>query len=216
MTLPDPKVTSSYKKAPPIPPKPDHYRAGPIRPLSNRDDSTFRPPTLDDLINFHPANRKNSVVTVQPCIAGLRPGRHGYLCPRCSRCTCDECAKTSIISCFSPTQSNFEGAPTHFASSRCRKACDILSCFCAVRACSYHVLGYEENSDFSRIMTDKPASCQKLDRSCALRWTGLTALTILLPCLILYPLYKSGELIGRKIDKTLLKGCQCNQNCNGL
>ena len=219
LTLPDPKVALSYSTAPPIPPKPNHYRAGPVRPLSNRDDSTFpsRPPTLDEMINFHPAARKTAVITNQP-VGGLRPGRHGFRCPRCRRCTCDECAKTSIIPCFSHAQpGSVNGQPTRIdCATKCRKACDILSCFCAVRACSYHVIGYEESSNFSRTLTDKPASCQSLDRSCALRWTGLTALTALIPCLILYPLFKSGELIGRKIDKKLLKGCQCNQNCKGL
>lgn len=205
------KIDYHMTKPPPIPPKPSHYR---IHPTSNRDDSLLlprsRPPTLDEMINMNMTKRKpERLVLIQPRADGLRPGRHGFLCPRCRRCTCNNCCETTSILCCNSTGSD---PMLSRQFGRCHKICDIISCYCVIRTCSYHFC-YDEHDRFSRLMADKPASCQSFDSDCVTRWSMLACATLILPCLLLYPLFKTGDMIANRTSRKLLKGCQCNHNC---
>jgi len=214
--LPDPSKRVLYdqriSKPPPIPPKPFRYRT------SNRDDGLLlpreispsnSPPTLDEMINMN--NRKQErLVLIQPQADRLRPGRHGFLCPRCRRCTCNNCCETTSTVCCNSTAATDPMLNRQFG--QCHKICDIISCYCAVRTCSYH-LCYDEHDRFRRLMSDKPASCQSVDSDCAMRWSMLACMTMVLPCLLLYPIFKTGDIISNRASRKLLKGCQCNHNC---
>ena len=210
-------------KQPTIPTKPSHYS---VRCVSNRDEhlvaqmrpprrprrpssasSTNPPPTLDEMINRTRERKENPVVFFQPRGSALRPGLHGFFCPRCRRCTCAHCCETSSFLCC-----NVNVADQQLLRQRCDEVFDVLSCYCAIRACSYH-FGYDEHDQFRRVMSDKPASCRPVGAHCALRWSILSALTVVLPCLVLYPMFKTGEALSQKASRKLLKGCQCSHNC---
>ena len=150
------------------------------------------PPTLDEFIRVNsrkrPTQSFNKVITSQP----TRPGRHGFICPSCRKCTCHECVDSNE-------------AYTNIVKN-CDSLVEKISCFCLIKGCSYH-LSYDETGNFNRLMSDKPASCQS-DTSCVSRWAILTAITVALPCLLIYPLYKSSKIATNKMKR----GCECNQN----
>ena len=201
---------STARPAPPRPFKPAHLRAKPTpdprrvaayaKP-SSRDEKLLppppppaarvHPPTLDDFIRAQRIDRKpNRAIIDQP-----RPGRHGFICPSCRKCTCSDCVATNL----------------DVASFHCDKAIDVASCFCLIRACAYHAK-YDETLPFQRTMSDKPASCHG-GAKCALRWSILGAASIVMPCLLIYPLYKSAyRPCITKTVKSANKGCSCRQN----
>ena len=203
---------STVPAPPPRPYKPVHLRSKPalIDPrrcamysqpaprqslITSRDEKVMprvHPPTLDAFIR---AQRIETKPTKMPIVEQPRPGRHGFICPSCRKCTCTECVATNF-------------APDAF---HCDKVADVLSCFCLVRACAYHVQ-YDETLPFRRTLSDKPASCQ-VGTKCALRWTILGSVSLMLPCLLLYPLYKSAyRPCITKTVKAANKGCSCRQN----
>ena len=156
------------------------------------------PPTLDEFIRVNSRKQQCPTsthpypkpITMQP----TRPGRHGFICPSCRKCTCPECVDSD--------------ESYRNVVANCDSLVDKISCFCLVKGCSYH-LSYDETGNFNRLMSDKPASCQSGDRSCVTRWALLTAITVALPCLLIYPLYNSSKIATNKITK---RGCECNQN----
>ena len=188
------RVPSLSGGVPPVPPKPKWLRS------SNRDDSCLRttplpnrPPTLDEILRREVVRNEpsRSQQSCQP-----RPGRHGYLCPQCSRCTCAKCTVPRIdldASCY-PAQ----------------QAVDRMSCLWAIKACAYH-LSYDEDSQLKRQLSDTPASCSQ--QGCTFRWLLLGAVTIILPCLVIYPVYKAGHWAVKRSQHALLPGCKCPHNC---
>ncbi|CAG5097056.1 Oidioi.mRNA.OKI2018_I69.XSR.g14912.t1.cds [Oikopleura dioica] len=191
-----PSLSGSLALPPPVPPKPKWLRA------SNRDDSCLRssplpsaaicrPPTLDEIL-------RREVVRCEPVRqeSQPRPGRHGYLCPQCKRCTCAKCTVPRIdleASCH-PAQ----------------QAVDRVSCLWAIKACAYH-LTYDEDSHLKRQLSDTPASCSQ--QGCTFRWMLLGAVTMFLPCLVIYPIYKAGHWAVQRTQNALLPGCKCPHNC---
>lgn len=213
----DPSKVAPYCKTivikpPPIPPKPNHYRIQGKAHLSSRDeDFISTPPTLDEMISMNnQRTRKNRPVTTQPTTDPLRPGRHGFLCPRCRKCTCHSCANLTPSVCCSPV--DFTNGNASVCTDSCREFFELISCFRAIKACSYH-LSYDEHNKFRRLMSDKPGSCSPIDSDCGLRWTILSCASFVLPCLLIYPMFKVGDRLSTNAAKKLLKGCQCKQNC---
>ena len=211
--------TTAAQQPPPRPYKPVHLRSKPcpdprrvasysapkscratkpsptiLPPTSSRDEKVMprvHPPTLDDFIRAQRIDKKPT----RPIVDQPRPGRHGFICPSCRKCTCTECVSTNL----------------DVESFHCDKVIDVLSCFCLIRACAYHAQ-YDETLPFRRTLSDKPGSCQ-VGSKCALRWTILSGASLMLPCLLLYPLYKSAyRPCITKTVKSANKGCSCRQN----
>ena len=214
-SYPDPKKVIAYEPASISKPTNDKAVWQKTIGQDSRDEKLLpnwtTPPTLDEFIRRQQSEKRSSIsqpIRTQPLGSlqhhGSRPGQHGFICPSCRKCTCNSCVQ----------QSTNESCDT----ASCDECIDTVSCFCLVRGCSYH-LSYDETASFNRLMSDKPASCQISDPTCVTRWSILTGITLMLPCLLIYPAYKSSKYLTSKMSSKFRshvgKGCKCRQNMIG-
>lgn len=120
-------------------------------------------------------------------------------CDKCKLCTCDACRNPrrlpSTWICGNKYQCSAE------------TTVDYCSCMCCVKGLLYHCTkDYEMDNDVS--CADNPCSCSP-HRRC-MRWGCLSALTVVLPCLLCYWPFKGCiglcELCYTKCNS---QGCQC-------
>lgn len=129
-----------------------------------------------------------------------KPGEHNYPCPRCGKCMCKYCKGHETR-----TRSQ-----TLLCGGRCK--CDVESaieaatCFCIVRGCFYHCSHHDAEESCSA----KPCSCR--EPNCCARWAVLGALTLLLPCLLCYPVARGCVMTCRECSHCARPGCRCKES----
>ncbi|XP_025901447.1 protein sprouty homolog 4 [Nothoprocta perdicaria] len=128
--------------------------------------------------------------------AAAAPEPHALLCEACGKCKCKECAAPRALpSCWV-----------------CRQAClcsaqglvNCSTCMCLVKGVFYHCA----DEDDEGAGADQPCSCAHADR-CA-RWSFMSALALLLPCLLCYlPATGCVKLSQSCYDRLRRPGCRC-------
>lgn len=131
-------------------------------------------------------------------------GPASITCPRCERCRCANCQKPRAL------PSRWVCGKTLFCSAETMT--DYLTCLCCVKALFYHCSNNPEidNENGNSIScADDPCSC--LPHKRAARWGFLSAISLLLPCLICYwPMKGATALCGKCYASYSREGCRCN------
>ncbi|CAO1363437.1 unnamed protein product [Diamesa serratosioi] len=124
-------------------------------------------------------------------------------CPQCNRCRCEECQRPRKL------PSRWICDDNCFCSAE--TIIDFASCLCCVKALYYHCSKDHEldcESD-SISCADNPCSCVPYKRTS--RWGCLSALSLLLPCLLCYwPMRGCVSLCAKCYAKHSRHGCRCN------
>uniref|UniRef100_A0A667WT67 Protein sprouty homolog 2 n=1 Tax=Myripristis murdjan TaxID=586833 RepID=A0A667WT67_9TELE len=150
-------------------------------------------PSLDEL---KPLNDASGTVVVMPGRGrdGL-PGKHSYRCEDCGRCRCPDCSRPRVLpSCW-------------MCGRRCmcsaQSAVEYGTCVCCVKGLFYHC-----SSDDEDTCADKPFSCSQ--SHCCVRWTTVSLLSLVLPCILCY-LPAKGCLAACQscYDRVRRPGCRC-------
>ncbi|CAK8684084.1 unnamed protein product [Clavelina lepadiformis] len=133
--------------------------------------------------------------------ANSKPGEHNYPCPRCGKCMCPRCRGETTSS----------SAPPRWAcNNRCFYNADscveAATCLCCVRGCFYHCSNYEDDGS----CTDKPCSCRGSNWCC--RWSAIGAMSLVLPCLLCYPVARGCLNMCRACAKCIKPGCRCKES----
>lgn len=126
-------------------------------------------------------------------------------CPQCNRCRCEECQR--------PRQLPYKWICNDNFLCSAETIIDYASCLCCVKGLYYHCAKDHEidcDSDTIRCAED-PCSCAPYKR--ASRWGCLSALSLLLPCLLCYwPMRGCVSLCAKCYAKHSRHGCRCNNN----
>lgn len=123
------------------------------------------------------------------------PGKHSNKCERCGRCPCPECRRPRALpSCW-------------MCGRRCvcsaQSAVEYGSCVCCVKGLFYHC-----SSDDEDTCADKPFSCSQ--SHCCVRWSAVSLLALLLPCLLCYLPAKGCVAVCQSCyDRAARPGCRC-------
>ena len=113
-------------------------------------------------------------------------------CKICGKCRCKAC-----------TQPKLSSKKQHMA----KRAVDVASCMCCVKACFYHCNDEEESGE-----SDEPCACTSQPHCCS-RWTTMAVLSIFLPCLCLYwPLKGCVTLCQKCYRRCSVRGCRCRRD----
>jgi protein sprouty family protein 2 len=124
-------------------------------------------------------------------------------CPQCNRCRCEECQR--------PRQLPYKWICNDNFLCSAETIIDYASCLCCVKGLYYHCAKDHEldcDSDTIRCAED-PCSCAPYKR--VSRWGCLSALSLLLPCLLCYwPMRGCVGLCAKCYAKHSRHGCRCN------
>ncbi|KAG5677395.1 hypothetical protein PVAND_007158 [Polypedilum vanderplanki] len=124
-------------------------------------------------------------------------------CPQCNRCRCEECQR--------PRQLPYKWICNDNFLCSAETIIDYASCLCCVKGLYYHCAKDHEldcDSDTIRC-ADDPCSCAPYKR--VSRWGCLSALSLLLPCLLCYwPMRGCVGLCAKCYAKHSRHGCRCN------
>lgn len=126
-------------------------------------------------------------------------------CPQCNRCRCEECQR--------PRQLPYKWICNDNFLCSAETIIDYASCLCCVKGLYYHCAkDHEIDCDSDTIQcADDPCSCAPYKR--ASRWGCLSALSLLLPCLLCYwPMRGCVSLCAKCYAKHSRHGCRCNNN----
>ncbi|XP_068612609.1 protein sprouty homolog 2 [Brachionichthys hirsutus] len=116
-------------------------------------------------------------------------------CEDCARCRCPECSRPQALpSCW-------------VCGRRCvcsaQSTVEYGTCVCCVKGLFYHC-----SSDDEDTCADKPFSCTQ--RYCCMRWTGVSLLSLLFPCLLCYlPAKACAAVCQSCYDRVTRPGCRC-------
>ncbi|XP_044201295.1 protein sprouty homolog 2 [Thunnus albacares] len=147
-----------------------------------------------------PLNDECRAVVAVPGSRGSK-GKHTNKCEDCSRCRCPECSRPRVLpSCW-------------MCSQRCmcsvQDAVEYGTCVCCVKGLFYHC-----SSDDEDTCTDKPFSCTQ--SHCCVRWTTVSLLSLLFPCLLCYLPAKGCVAVCQCCyDRVTRPGCRC-KNTNPI
>lgn len=126
-------------------------------------------------------------------------------CPQCNRCRCEECQR--------PRQLPYKWICNDNFLCSAETIIDYASCLCCVKGLYYHCAkDHEIDCDSETIRcAEDPCSCAPYKR--ASRWGCLSALSLLLPCLLCYwPMRGCVSLCAKCYAKHSRHGCRCNNN----
>ncbi|XP_035006565.2 protein sprouty homolog 2 [Hippoglossus stenolepis] len=149
-----------------------------------------------------PLNEESGAVTAVPGSVGCKsPGKHSIKCENCGRCQCSECTRPRVLpSCL-------------MCGRRCvcsaRSAVEYGTCICCVKGLFYHC-----SSDDEDTCADKPFSCSQ--SHCCVRWTTVSLLAVLFPCLLCYlPARGCVAACQSCYDRVARPGCRCKNTNPG-
>lgn len=123
------------------------------------------------------------------------PHKHWDRCAECRRCRCPECVRPRVLpSCW-------------LCGRRCmcsaQSAVEYGTCVCCVKGLFYHC-----SSDDEDTCADKPFSCSQ--PHCCVRWTTVSLLALLFPCLFCYlPARTCVHACQSCYDRATRPGCRC-------
>lgn len=123
--------------------------------------------------------------------------KHLVVCEACGKCRCTECTlPRTLPSCWVCNQECLCSA---------QSLVDTATCMCLVKGIFYHCT---EDEDDEGSCADKPCSCSQAH--CCARWSFMTALSFVLPCLVCYlPAMGLAKLGQKCYDKVSRPGCRC-------
>ncbi|XP_053155939.1 protein sprouty homolog 4 [Hemicordylus capensis] len=138
-------------------------------------------------------------------LKGLPPqelDKHFLLCEACGKCKCKECAlPRTLPSCWVCNQECLCSA---------QNLVNYSTCMCLVKGIFYHCT----NEDDEGSCADHPCSCSH--SNCCARWSFMSALSLVLPCLLCYlPATGCVKLAQRCYDQISRPGCRC-KNTNSV
>ncbi|AWO95661.1 putative protein sprouty -like 2 [Scophthalmus maximus] len=149
-----------------------------------------------NLEELKPLNAESRAVVAVPGSGSRKdPGKHSNKCERCGRCQCSECTcPRALPSCWT-------------CGRRCvcsaQNAVEYGTCVCCVKALFYHC-----SSDDEDTCADKPFSCTQ--SHCCARWTAVSLLALLFPCLLCYLPAKGCVAVCQSCyDRVTRPGCRC-------
>lgn len=139
-------------------------------------------------------NESRQVVATPDSRRSNNKGIHSK-CEDCHRCCCPECSRPRVLpSCW-------------MCGRRCmcsaQNAVEYGTCVCCIKGLFYHCSSDDEDTS-----ADKPFSCTQ--PHCCLRWTTISLLTVLFPCLLCY-LPAKGCIAACQscFDRVTRPGCRC-------
>lgn len=142
-----------------------------------------------------PLNSHSEPVTAVSGTRGSKiQGVHSK-CEDCGRCRCPECSRPRALpSCW-------------MCGRRCmcsaQSVVEFGTCVCCVKGLFYHC-----SSDDEDTCADKPCSCWQ--PHCCVRWTTVTLLSLLFPCLLCYLPAKGCIAVCQSCyDRVSRPGCRC-------
>lgn len=154
----------------------------------------------DNIINSQNATNNNGMITTS-----ASDRLNSITCPQCNRCRCEECQR--------PRQLPYKWICNDNFLCSAETIIDYASCLCCVKGLYYHCAKDHEidcDSDTIRCAED-PCSCTPYKR--ASRWGCLSALSLLLPCLLCYwPMRGCVSLCAKCYAKHSRHGCRCNNS----
>ncbi|XP_074483021.1 protein sprouty homolog 2 [Sebastes fasciatus] len=142
-----------------------------------------------------------AVVAVPGSGSSKNPDIHTNKCEDCGRCRCPECSRPRALpSCW-------------MCGRRCvcsaQSAVEYGTCVCCVKGLFYHC-----SSDDEDTCADKPFSCTQ--SHCCVRWTTISLLALLFPCLLCYlPAKGCVAACQSCYDRVTRPGCRC-KNTNPI
>ncbi|TMS11701.1 protein sprouty homolog 2 [Larimichthys crocea] len=135
------------------------------------------------------------VVAMPGSSCSKNQGIHSNKCEDCGRCCCSECSRPRALpSCW-------------MCGRRCmcsvQSAVEYGTCVCCVKGLFYHC-----SSDDEDTCADKPFSCTQ--PHCCVRWTTVSLLSLLFPCLLCYLPAKGCVAVCQSCyDRVTRPGCRC-------
>ncbi|KAF7656519.1 hypothetical protein LDENG_00040260 [Lucifuga dentata] len=129
------------------------------------------------------------------------PAKHADRCEDCGRCRCPECTRPRVLpSCWT-------------CGRRCmcsaQNAVEYGTCVCCIKGLFYHC-----SSDDEDTCADKPFSCTQ--SHCCVRWTTVSLLSFLFPCILCYlPAKGCVAACQSCYDRVARPGCRC-KNVNRI
>ncbi|XP_027663192.1 protein sprouty homolog 4 [Falco biarmicus] len=152
-------------------------------------------------------------VRIQPKVINCKPldlkgpvsqelDKHFLLCEACGKCKCKECAlPRTLPSCWVCNQECLCSA---------QNLVNYSTCMCLVKGIFYHCT----NEDDEGTCADHPCSCSH--SNCCARWSFMSALSLVFPCLLCYlPATGCVKLSQRCYDQVSRPGCRC-KNTNSV
>jgi protein sprouty family protein 2 len=125
-------------------------------------------------------------------------------CPQCKRCRCEECLR--------PRQLPSRWICNNYCYCSPETLIDYASCLCCVKGLYYHCSNHEMECENEEVTcADDPCSCVPYKRTT--RWGCLSALSLILPCLLCYwPMKGCVSLCAKCYANHSRYGCRCNNN----
>lgn len=153
-----------------------------------------------EIIIVQPKSPEQNPEELKPLNEPLSVGQNGLhkhwdRCEECGRCRCSECVRPRVLpSCW-------------LCGRRCmcsaHSAVEYGTCVCCVKGLFYHC-----SSDDEDTYADKPFSCSQ--PHCCARWTTVSLLALLFPCLLCYlPARACVHACQSCYDRAARPGCRC-------
>ncbi|XP_039997737.1 protein sprouty homolog 2 [Xiphias gladius] len=142
-----------------------------------------------------PLSESRPVVAVPGSGGYKNRGKHSDKCENCGKCQCSECRRPRALPfCWT-------------CGRRCmcsvQSAVEYGTCVCCVKGLFYHC-----SSDDEDTCADKPFSCTQ--SHCCVRWTTVSLLSLLFPCLLCYLPAKGCVAVCQSCyDRVTRPGCRC-------
>lgn len=129
---------------------------------------------------------------------------NSIVCQHCGQCKCTACTQPREL----PERWLCEGNCRCSADS----VVDIASCMCVAKGLYYHT-SHDNHGDSNAPYTDDICDCTPSPK-CCLRWTGLSFLSLCLPCLCCYLPMKGGVKVAESCYNAPCvrrRGCRCER-----
>ncbi|XP_051909187.1 protein sprouty homolog 2 [Hippocampus zosterae] len=141
------------------------------------------------------ANEEPKLLAAVPSSGECKSADTHSKCEGCGRCRCPECGHPRPLPSF------------WVCGGRCvcsvQKAVEFCTCVCCVKGLFYHCSTDDEDT-----CTDKPFSCT--EERCCIRWTAVSLLAIIFPCLLCYlPARGCIAACQSCYDRATRPGCRC-------
>ncbi|XP_021514179.1 protein sprouty homolog 4-like [Meriones unguiculatus] len=149
-----------------------------------------------------PEQASATAVCLQPKAVHRKPlselDKHFLLCEACGKCKCKECASPQKLpSCWACNQKCLCSA---------QNLVNYGTCMCLVKGLFYHCI----NEDDEGSTADHPCSCSCSRSKCCTRWSLMSALSVVLPCLLCYLPATGGVRLAQYVyDRLRRPGCRC-------
>lgn len=170
------------------------------RLIINNEQIISSQPKRSEVIpeELKPLNSESAEVMITAGSAGFKHvDEHSNKCEDCGRCQCSECTHTrGLPACWMCGRRCMCSAET---------AVEYGTCVCCVKALFYHC-----SSDDEDTCTDKPFSCTQ--SHCYVRWTTISLLSLLFPCLLCYlPAKCCVTMCQSCYNRVTRPGCRCKK-----